>query len=418
MPSTVTAVPRMNALVTQGQRKVFKNPRGLEYYYVLSYKLDAGNYYIRLFKSSDGTSWGSAGNIVNLGGSDTLESMSLTIVEDAGNSRLLIYTVYALTNGSLVVRCHPIADGSSDLGAELWNNTLQAIECSRPVIEIGRRGGREYLWVVYQWHYRSKGVDYYDIKAQCTTSTMPTSAPTWSAQETVFTATSGYAIPSTTIAPLSATHDMLIVWAVSVPAGKTVFGKEYSWNGAAFSSGTSDSFINTWSTPVSAVVDSANVGHIMFRRYIAPTIYLKAVKWTVGSGFSSETIIYTADLPDYSLSIDLTSSPDKLYAFYYRAAGKLHYKTSPVDTVSWSAETEIADDTEQILQFSSYYKDWGGDGEVAVMYTQRFALNVRFEKVGGAPPPPGWTGKISGVTNPSKIMGINTTNISKVKGVS
>lgn len=32
-------------------------------------------------------------------------------------------------------------------------------------------------------------------------------------------------------------------------------------------------------------------------------------------------------------------------------------------------------------------------------------------------PPPGWTGKISGVTNPAKIMGVDVANIAKVKGV-
>lgn len=32
-------------------------------------------------------------------------------------------------------------------------------------------------------------------------------------------------------------------------------------------------------------------------------------------------------------------------------------------------------------------------------------------------PPAGWTGKISGVTNPAKIMGVDVANIAKVKGV-
>lgn len=31
--------------------------------------------------------------------------------------------------------------------------------------------------------------------------------------------------------------------------------------------------------------------------------------------------------------------------------------------------------------------------------------------------PPGWTGKISGVTNPAKIMGVDVADIAKVKGV-
>lgn len=32
--------------------------------------------------------------------------------------------------------------------------------------------------------------------------------------------------------------------------------------------------------------------------------------------------------------------------------------------------------------------------------------------------PPGWTGKVSGVTNPAKVMGVSAANIAKVKGVS
>jgi len=37
--------------------------------------------------------------------------------------------------------------------------------------------------------------------------------------------------------------------------------------------------------------------------------------------------------------------------------------------------------------------------------------------LGGYIGPAGWTGKISGVTNPAKIMGVDVANIAKVKGV-
>lgn len=40
-------------------------------------------------------------------------------------------------------------------------------------------------------------------------------------------------------------------------------------------------------------------------------------------------------------------------------------------------------------------------------------LHIEYEAV----VPPGWTGKISGVTNPAKIMGVDVANIAKVKGV-
>ncbi|GAI27798.1 unnamed protein product, partial [marine sediment metagenome] len=43
---------------------------------------------------------------------------------------------------------------------------------------------------------------------------------------------------------------------------------------------------------------------------------------------------------------------------------------------------------------------------------------VDFFLVGYATAPAaGWTGKISGVTNPAKIMGVDVANIAKVKGV-
>jgi len=35
----------------------------------------------------------------------------------------------------------------------------------------------------------------------------------------------------------------------------------------------------------------------------------------------------------------------------------------------------------------------------------------------GAELPAGWTGKISGVTNPAKVMGVGVANIAKVKGI-
>lgn len=43
--------------------------------------------------------------------------------------------------------------------------------------------------------------------------------------------------------------------------------------------------------------------------------------------------------------------------------------------------------------------------------------NVKFDFLSITPPPPGWTGKISGVTNPAKVMGIAVANVAKVKGV-
>lgn len=45
------------------------------------------------------------------------------------------------------------------------------------------------------------------------------------------------------------------------------------------------------------------------------------------------------------------------------------------------------------------------------------STDVDFYLVGYATAPTGWTGKISGVTNPAKVMGVAAANIAKVKGV-
>ena len=57
--------------------------------------------------------------------------------------------------------------------------------------------------------------------------------------------------------------------------------------------------------------------------------------------------------------------------------------------------------------------------KIAVVYMDNADVNDIGEAIiGDTPAPPvGWTGKIAGVTNPAKIMGVDVANIAKVKGV-
>lgn len=55
--------------------------------------------------------------------------------------------------------------------------------------------------------------------------------------------------------------------------------------------------------------------------------------------------------------------------------------------------------------------------KIAVVYQDDGDVNDIGEAIIGDAPAAGWTGKISGVTNPAKIMGIDVANIAKVKGV-
>lgn len=62
---------------------------------------------------------------------------------------------------------------------------------------------------------------------------------------------------------------------------------------------------------------------------------------------------------------------------------------------------------------------WGKSGEYidpTDEATYEFLTNLAIS-LGGYIPVVGWTGKISGVTNPAKIMGVAVANIKSVKGV-
>lgn len=72
--------------------------------------------------------------------------------------------------------------------------------------------------------------------------------------------------------------------------------------------------------------------------------------------------------------------------------------------------------------------EWSSSGYVMVWYNTAEHIDPGDEAIygisaedaislGGYIPVVGWTGKISGVTNPAKIMGVDVANIKSVKGV-
>lgn len=85
---------------------------------------------------------------------------------------------------------------------------------------------------------------------------------------------------------------------------------------------------------------------------------------------------------------------------------------------TWTTHSEVLD------------RPGGGDWAVADLNDLQAVIGLRTEnasymvqgtqvyvEVDYTPPVVGWTGKISGVTNPAKIMGVDVANIKSVKGV-
>ena len=375
MPVTITE-SRMLYTGYATQRKVFHNPRGLKYFYALA--CDSATNDMTVFKSETGDTW-SLVVAVFLGA----QWADITFYEDDTNNRTVVYFVFGNGADEIHFRRGVIPDNSSDITLDAEQRIPREAP-DRAVIQIADDG---YVWIVYEFRYTAKGMTWSDVNAFASTTPYPSGTPTWSDDVTVHPALTDYWHVSPTIAPLSAVHDVLITWHYHDGTNPRVGGREFSWDGTDFISGVSDNFIVTVNPYItlpefpSSVVDSGNAGHCI---YFYSDTSLRHRKWVVGSGFDTETTIVntTTDLETCGLSIDMTSSPEVLFAFYIYQYGIINYKTSPVDTISWSDEESIADNTDEIDYLSVSYRDWNNDSKVQILYTRQVSpYYVRYEEV-------------------------------------
>ncbi|MDA2924990.1 DUF2341 domain-containing protein, partial [Acidobacteria bacterium AH-259-L09] len=99
--------------------------------------------------------------------------------------------------------------------------------------------------------------------------------------------------------------------------------------------------------------------------------------------FGSPTTVHSGAVDSLVLSIDRTSTPDKIFAFYVKngVAGDVFFKSSPVDTISFGAENTLNDGTESLDFLSVGRKDWSGDSKFQLSYTTQTSALVRFYEV-------------------------------------
>uniref|UniRef100_A0A6M3LU49 Uncharacterized protein n=1 Tax=viral metagenome TaxID=1070528 RepID=A0A6M3LU49_9ZZZZ len=395
-PDDYTIDTGFDALATayEWQRKTFKNPRGLGYYYALI-KTSADRW--RFHKSPAGPSWSIATNTQEL-----LEAIppALCIYEDSANTRLIVYLVYK-TGTRIRTFAKTIEDDSSDftVAGVLWEADV-AIKTDDgvyfPNICIDDGG---YLWVSLTDVYDK--ADHAQIRVARSTVPHPTSAPSWDIA-TIYGEPGGEfgrkgldfgsgPKPRSELVPLTATADVAIIvgyYNDAIPAS-SMDGLTLTYS-AGIQKGPVVAHDATVHTDLmhSSVAESG-VNSDVFIGYKDADGSLKCIKWDVSAASSTAFgNVFDSTVDSLALSIDKNADPDKIYAFYVKngVAGDLFYKTSSVDSASWPLEETIDDDSEALDYLSASYQDWTLDGDVQIIYTRQTWLKVRFWAVGGAPP--------------------------------
>lgn len=91
------------------------------------------------------------------------------------------------------------------------------------------------------------------------------------------------------------------------------------------------------------------------------------------------------DVLSVALSIDTSTTPNRLYAFHIKKATPdiIGWQWAPVDTLEWSVEITVDDGSERYnFNFcSSALETSGASTEGMVMYTERTSGTVRFLRV-------------------------------------
>lgn len=385
MPVTVFTGISDIATRHETQRKVFRNPRGQNYYYAVFIELDAVNYRIALYKSSDGSSWAFSGEVTGHIPA-ALQSCSVTFYEDDVNSQLVLYFAY-MDSGHIYYRRAIIGDAATDptFDAEVRILTGGAyIQYEKPAIQIDRLG---YVYIALCRILILTGGRMPVMIA--TRQTYPGASPTWSGQLMI-----GGSIPSSelylTLAPFLNTRQILVVFHFRSDNVLYMRAREIDWDGASWTYYTVDDFVfrdpasySTYHSSLSLVVDDSNVGHLVWLQTGTP-LYIGHRKWTMGVGWGSETRVHEGAIYQASVvSINRTASPNILCVFYERTNGKVNYKTSPSGSINWGYEQTISDDTILLRSFSSSYQDWNNDNKVQLIYTTQGFPNrlVRFLEV-------------------------------------
>lgn len=348
--------------LSKGQhRTVFRNPRGLKYYYSFYVYAPIGVQEVYYKASADGRLWGGSVSALTRGdGSDVWNSFDVKIHDDG--SQLEVWIVGVCDSGSsgnyeTLYRYGTIADAASTIS---WS-TLQTIDANIETllsdphcIALARTDNGEIV-VAFTEDFVYKGKDYRYTKL--IGSDGDGAAPSWSG-ETTWDDPSGSTNNQNKgevwfgLESFSSSYpdDFFIYASVPVPTTTTSYEvstavPDWDQGGAGFTNTTIAEWrTNSVSLPMSGIIDESDIAHFCYG-YQGATSAESRKAGTAGDDDLGLPTTFSADTIDaLTVSIDTGPATDLLYVFYKNSADSVdwNYKTSPVDTISWSDEQTVS----------------------------------------------------------------------------
>jgi hypothetical protein len=359
--ATIDTTTVASATQIETQRAVWRNPRGMQYFYSILQRGTSGG--LALYKSADGVTW----SFVSQLNAGTTLSASASPYDDGANAQLVVYVAYGQSqttfqNGAISYRRLVIPDGVSTpaIGAEqaVTGKTGDHVSIARDrngFVHISR-------WQAGGCADHGRGISLFG-----STTANPLDAPAWSAsQDVIFDCsvsswgdgTSEVAVfggSSGNILGVVASRKMASdtqLWGINVAGFTPGAGTPYALGTAAAVEGG-----NTASNvyrPFNIVVDGANVAHVLYdlernTSCSAPSIchaleYRKAAAAQTVQSWGSAVVLDSVTPTTLALSIDKSVSPNKLYAFWHDGTDTfVRRSTSPVDVATWNVVNTFGD---------------------------------------------------------------------------
>ena len=394
------------------QTIVFRNPRGQKWYYAFINRhfWNAGlERRLEIWKSANGVTWTLSNTVRDY----TYENLFMNVALYDDGTQLVIYVATGCNDPNQLgeeisyyrMRI-PDAATTPIIGTRQSVVTDHAL--NMPVIRIDRNG---YVHIIYQDNrvFKEKGVDYplADTWIVGTTTTYPGDSPSWCTPQQV------HSHPDVKYRSWDA-RVSLVMFGGTGDIGGAVYASRrsdgtqilkgrdiVSYNGSSYTLGT-ETEITTMPNYSEAeydfnvVCDVDQYAHLIYPYNVSKERlrHKKASAANTVESWSAYTVVDDSDNAVYqvalALSIDKSATPNKLYAAYVFSAFQntyLRWRSSPVDTISWSSESSVVDDTERLFGVSMSDRDY--EQGIYVVYDRWFTtLRGRFHEIATVPPPP------------------------------